>query len=295
LGRLFQQTFSVAKQVRTQTSIGENPVSVAYAAVNLAQHIFADLGKSRALLIGAGETIELVARHLLQAGVREIVVANRTLERAQKLSEEVGARAILLPEIPEALAGADIVISSTASPLPILGKGAVERALKQRKHRPMFMVDIAVPRDIEPEVGELSDVYLYSVDDLREVIEENVKSRENAAREAETLIGHGASQFMRQLRSLDAVDTLRALRSKMEAVREQELAKALRMIDSGKDPRQALEQLSRGLTNKLLHAPTVQLKNATSQGRCELLELTEELFDLVPGQHTTKNTENSPQ
>ena len=293
LGRLFQQAFSVAKQVRTQTAIGENPVSVAYAAVNLAQHIFADLSKSRALLIGAGETIELVARHLLQAGVREIVVANRTLERAQKLADEVGARAILLPEIPEALGRADIVISSTASPLPILGKGAVERALKQRKHRPMFMVDIAVPRDIEPEVGELSDVYLYSVDDLREVIEENVKSRESAAREAESLIGHGAAQFMRQLRSLDAVDTLRALRSKMETVREQELTKALRLLDNGKDPRQVLEQLSRGLTNKLLHAPTVQLKNATSQGRTELLELTEELFDLVPGHFNTNATENT--
>ncbi|WP_210397105.1 glutamyl-tRNA reductase [Motiliproteus sediminis] len=291
LGRLFQHTFSVAKQVRTQTSIGENPVSVAYAAVSLAQHIFTDLGKSRALLIGAGETIELVARHLQQAGVREIVVANRTLERAQKLSDEVGARAILLPEIPHALASADIVISSTASPLPILGKGAVERALKQRKHEPMFMVDIAVPRDIEPEVGELSDVYLYTVDDLREVIEENVKSRESAAREAESLISHGAADFMRQLRSLDAVDTLRSLRSKMESLRQHELSKALRQLENGRDPQQVMEQLSRGLTNKLLHMPTVQLKNATAQGRTELLELTEELFDLLPDSATEKNPE----
>ena len=184
LGRLFQATFSTAKTVRTDTAIGENPVSVAFAAVSLAKQIFADLHRSQALLIGAGETISLVARHLHDQGVKRIVVANRTLERASQLAEQFGAHAVLLADIPQELAHSDIVISSTASQLPILGKGAVERALKQRKHKPMFMVDIAVPRDIEPEVGELDDVYLYTVDDLHEVIEENLKSRQGAAQAA---------------------------------------------------------------------------------------------------------------
>lgn len=169
LGRLFQATFNAAKQVRTDTAIGENPVSVAFAAVSLAKQIFSDLQRSQALLIGAGETITLVARHLHELGVKRIVVANRTLERASLLAEQFGAHAVLLSDIPAELVRSDIVISSTASQLPILGKGAVESALKLRKHKPIFMVDIAVPRDIEPEVGELDDVYLYSVDDLHEV------------------------------------------------------------------------------------------------------------------------------
>ncbi|WP_207062329.1 glutamyl-tRNA reductase [Motiliproteus sp. SC1-56] len=289
LGQVFQYAFSVAKQVRTQTAIGENPVSVAYAAVSLAQHIFADLSESRALLIGAGETVDLVARHLKQAGIRELVVANRTLARAQALAEQFDAKAVLLADIPEALEKADIVISSTAAPLPILGKGMVERALKKRKHRPMFMVDIAVPRDIEPEVEELSDVYLYSVDDLREVIEENVKSRETAAREAEALIDQGVIQFMEQMRSRGAVDTLRALRAKAEQTRDQELAKALKQLSKGQDPEKVLAHLARGLTNKFIHSPSVQMKKASAEGRQELLTLTRELFELPPG-----NTPDEP-
>ena len=284
LGRLFQQTFTIAKKVRTQTAIGENPVSVAYAAVSLAQHIFADVSQSNALLIGAGETIDLVARHLVQSGVKKIVVANRTLERAQALASQFGAEAVLLSDIPEVLADADIVISSTASQLPILGKGAVERALKQRKHRPMFMVDIAVPRDIEAEVEELSDVYLYTVDDLRGVIEENVKSRQNAAEEAESLIEHGTSEFMLQLRSLDAIDTLRSLRHKAEKTRDQELEKALKMLNKGKSAEDVLQQLARGLTNKLIHSPSVQMKRASAMGRGDLLQLTQELFELAPNE-----------
>ncbi len=182
LGRLFQATFNTAKAVRTDTAIGENPVSVAFAAVSLAKQIFSDLSRSQALLIGAGETITLVARHLHEQGVRRIVVANRTLERASHLAEEFGAHTVLLADIPDELVNSDIVISSTASQLPILGKGAVERALKQRRHKPIFMVDIAVPRDIEPEVSELEDVYLYTVDDLHEVVAENLKSRQGAPR-----------------------------------------------------------------------------------------------------------------
>ena len=196
LGRLFQATFSAAKQVRTDTAIGENPVSVAFAAVSLAKQIFSDLGRSQALLIGAGETITLVARHLHEQGVRRIVVANRTLERASTLAEQFGAHAVLLADIPHELVHSDIVISSTASQLPILGKGAVESALKLRKHKPIFMVDIAVPRDIEPEVGELDDVYLYTVDDLHDVVAENLKSRQGAAQAAEELVSVGAEDFM---------------------------------------------------------------------------------------------------
>ncbi|GGC04414.1 glutamyl-tRNA reductase [Marinobacterium zhoushanense] len=280
LGRLFRHTFSIAKQVRTETAIGQNPVSVAYAAVSLAQHIFADLGESHALLIGAGETIELVARHLKQAGVRSITVANRTLARAQTLADEVGGEAIELAEMPARLPKADILISSTASQLPILGKGAVETALKKRKHRPMFMVDIAVPRDIEPQVAELDDVYLYTVDDLTEVIEENQRSRESAAADAEAMIEAGAHAFLGQLRELEAVDTLTALREQGQAICDAELDKALRLLAQGRDAEQVLRQLARGITNKMLHQPTVQLRKASADGRTELAALVHELYQL---------------
>lgn len=285
LDRLFQQTFAVAKKVRTDTAIGENPVSVAYASVSLAQHIFSDLSQSKALLIGAGETIELVARHLSEAGVKQMTVANRTLVRAEALAEEFNARAILLGDIPEALEDADIVIASTASQLPILGKGAVESALKKRKHRPIFMVDIAVPRDIEHEVAELDDVYLYTVDDLKEVIEENVRSRQSAAQEAETLVEAGASEFMRQLRSLGAVETVMSLRQQAEQLRDAELEKALRLLSNGKSAEEVLNNLARGLTNKLIHSPTVQLRKASAEGRDDYLEMAQDLFQLS---HTVK-------
>lgn len=280
LGRLFRHTFSVAKQVRTETSIGQNPVSVAYAAVSLAQHIFADLTQSRALLIGAGETIELVARHLKQAGVRSVTIANRTLGRALALAQEVDGKAIEFSQIPAELANADILISSTASQLPILGKGSVESALKKRRHAPMFMVDIAVPRDIEPQVGELEDVYLYTVDDLTEVIEENQRSRQDAAQEAELLIEQGADQFMRQLRELDAVDTLTQLRSKHTQIAEEELARALRLLEQGKPADEVVKRLAHGLTNKFLHHPSVQLRQASAEGRDDLQALAAELFQL---------------
>lgn len=280
LGRLFQATFSTAKTVRTDTAIGENPVSVAFAAVSLAKQIFADLHRSQALLIGAGETITLVARHLYEQGVKRIVVANRTLERASQLAEQFGAHAVLLSEIPNELVNSDIVISSTASQLPILGKGAVERVLKQRRYKPIFMVDIAVPRDIEPEVGNLDDVYLYTVDDLHEVIEENLKSRQGAARAAEELVANGADEFMLRLRELAAVDVLKAYRQQCESLRDEELAKAQRALANGSPAEEVLQQLARGLTNKLLHAPSVQLKKLTAAGRLDALALAQELFAL---------------
>ncbi|UTW44198.1 glutamyl-tRNA reductase [bacterium SCSIO 12696] len=287
LNQAFQQVFSVAKKVRTETAIGENPVSVAYAAVNLGQQIFSDLSREHALLIGAGETIELVARHLLEKGVGGITVANRTLERAQGLAQQFGAEAILLSDIPDHLHRADIVISSTASQLPILGKGAVESALKKRKHRPMFMVDIAVPRDIEPQVGQLSDVYLYTVDDLREVIDENIRSRESAALKAEKIIEQGVEQWQRQLRGLDAVEAIRALRSSTEQLRDDELEKAIKGLQRGDDPEVLLQQLARNLTNKFLHRPTTGLKQAGEEGRQEHIQLAGKLFAL--DSHSFKN------
>ncbi len=280
LGRLFRQTFSVAKKVRTDTAIGENPVSVAYAAVNLAQRIFADLSQSKALLIGAGETIDLVAKHLVDAGVTDITVANRTLARAEALAEQFGAKAILLSDIPDQLCNADMVIASTASPLPILGKGAVERAMKKRKHAPMFMVDIAVPRDIEAEVAEVNDVYLYNLDDLKDIIEENVRQREDAALDAQEIIEAGSSDFMRQLRTLDAVTTLKAFRQHAESIRDSELEKAMKRLQKGDDVQKVMATLASMLTNKLIHRPTVHMREASAEGRKEVMDWVQALYQL---------------
>jgi glutamyl-tRNA reductase len=282
LNRLFQHTFSVAKQVRTDTAIGANPVSVAFAAVSLSKKIFANLSEHTALLIGAGETTELVAQHLANQGVKKMIVANRTVERAQTLANKFNAEAIALSDMPERLVEADIIIASTASQLPILGKGAVERALKQRKHRPIFMVDIAVPRDIEPEVGDLDDVYLYTVDDLHEVIEEGRQSREEAAIQAEEIIVHQVEHFMGWLRSLKGVDTIRAFREQAEQKRDEQLIAAQKQLAAGKDPEQVINDLARTLTNKLIHEPSAQLNQAAHSGRKELLDTARELFNLEP-------------
>jgi len=209
MDRLFQNTFSVAKKIRTETEIGTAAVSVAFAAVSMAKHIFSSLSTTKVLLIGAGETIELVARHLKDNGVDSMVVANRTLSRAEGMCEEFGATAITLEQIPDYLPQADIVISSTASPLPILGKGMVEKALKQRRHQPMLLVDIAVPRDIEAEVGELDDAFLYTVDDLQSIIEQNMASRREAAEQAELIAEEQSHLFMEWVRSLESVDSIR--------------------------------------------------------------------------------------
>ena len=280
LDHVFQQTFAIAKRVRSETAIGQNPVSVSYAAVSLSQQIFSDLRNVNALLVGAGETIELVARHLKEKGVSQITVANRTLRHAQELAAEFGAEAILLSDIPEQLHRADIVISSTASQLPILGKGAVESALKQRKHKPIFMVDIAVPRDIEPEVAELADIYLYTVDDLQEVIQENIRSREEAADLAGQIIEEGVESWLRQRRGLGAVDTIRAVRQNVEQIRDAELDKALQTLQKGGDPQEAMQQLAHNLTNKLLHTPTTRLKQASEEGQTDHLRWTHDLFGL---------------
>jgi len=280
LNRLFQHTFTVAKQVRTDTAIGASPVSVAFAAVSLSRQIFSDLSSHTALLIGAGETIELVARHLHENGIGRIIVANRTVEKAHNLASELGGYAIALSEIPEHLAEADMVISSTASQLPILGKGAVETALKQRKHRPMLLVDIAVPRDIESQVGELEDVFLYTVDDLQEIIQEGLRSRQEAAQQAEEIIDTQVVHFMSWLRSLSAVDTIRDYRQNAEIMRDEVLQHAMRQLKSGRDVDFVLNELARQLTNKLIHAPCQTMRQAGYDGHTELLDVARELFNI---------------
>ena len=280
LSRLFPRVFSIAKRVRTDTAIGENPVSVAYAAVDLAGHIFSDLSRCSALLVGAGETIELVARHLVEAGVERIVIANRTLGRARDLAHQFGAEAVLLSEIPSQLERADIVITSTASQLPILGKGAVEQALKVRKHQPILMVDIAVPRDIEAQVGELRDVYLYSVDDLREIVDENLRSRRQEASKADVIIAEGVNEFLEELRSLSAVDAVKTYRSMAERLRASEFDRAQRALARGEEPLQVMARLSRSITNKLIHAPTTGLKKASIEGRHDIIESASALLGL---------------
>ena len=280
LGRLFQHTFSAAKKVRTDTAIGSSAVSVAFAAVRLSQQIFDDLSRQTALLIGAGETIELTAQHLHQQGIGRMIVANRTFDRAHTLASQVGGYAIALRELPEHLHEADIIVSSTASQLPILGKGAIERAVRQRRHKPVFMVDLAVPRDIEPEVEQLEDVYLYTVDDLQDIVEENRQARREAALLAEEIIAMEVEHFLAWLRSQGATDTIKALRSQADSLREEALSRARRALGRGATPEEALELLAHTLTSKLLHIPSVQLKEAGINERHDLIAAARELFKL---------------
>jgi glutamyl-tRNA reductase len=235
------------------------------------------------MLIGAGETIELAARHLHQNGVGRIIVANRTVERAHEVAAQFDGFAIALTEIANHLADADIVIASTASPLPVLGKGTVERALKKRKHRPMFMVDIAVPRDIEPEVATLPDVYLYTIDDLQGVIDEGLRSRQAAAIEAEEIVAFHSEEFMAWVRSLDAANVIQDYRQRAEVLRDEVLERAKRQLEAGKPAADVLSFLAHTLTNKLLHAPSTRLRQAAREGDAEILEAANELFALDLG------------
>lgn len=280
LNQLFQHAFSVAKKVRTNTEIGANPVSVASAAVSLSKQIFGDLNNQSALLIGAGETIELAAEHLKSAGIGKITVANRSIERAQRIADLVDGYGVSLGFVNEVLPNSEIVITATASTLPILGKGLVERALKQRKHKPIFMVDLAVPRDIEPEVANLSDIYLYTVDDLRNVIELNLQSRKEAAIQAEEIIDLEVEQFSLWMRSQGVVDTVRAFRTKAEFQRDAVLEKSRKMIEQGKSPDEVLRYLAYTLTNKLTHDPTEAINDAGKEGKNELIEAARILLNI---------------
>lgn len=281
LERLFQHTFSVAKQIRTDTAIGESPVSVAFAAVSLAKQIFSDFKHHTALLIGAGETIELAARHLHEQQLGRMIIANRTPERAHQLAAGFNGYGIGLDEIPVHLPEADIVITATGSSSAILDKDMVKQALQGRKHRPVFMVDIAVPRNIDPHVAELEDIYLYTVDDLQEVIQENLQSRQQAAEQAEEIIDIQVQRFMSWIRAQSAVSTIRAYRNQAEEHRDEVLEKARQMLAAGKTSEDVLNFLANTLTKKLIHAPSVCMREAAENGQIEVLETAALLFDLT--------------
>ncbi|SEN36959.1 glutamyl-tRNA reductase [Nitrosomonas marina] len=280
LHKLFQHTFYVAKEVRTSTEIGTNSVSMAAAAARLAERIFGEISEQRVLFIGAGEMIDLCASHFASRNPQNITVANRTIERAQALSKRFNARAITLADLPEQLALHDIVITCTASPLPILGKGMVERAIKTRKHRPIFIVDLAVPRDVETEVSELDDVFLYYVDDLSDIVKEGMDARQSAVAQAETIIDNNVIDFMRWLETRELVPTIRALRDQGERYRRHELERASKLLAKGEDPMKVMESLSQGLMNKFLHVPSSSLNHANAAEREQLVELVNRLYQL---------------
>jgi len=280
LNRLFQRTFAVAKDVRTSTDIGSASISMAAASVKLAERIFPSIAEQRVLLIGAGEMIDLAATHFAAKKPRSITVANRTLERGAQLAARFGADAITLGELPERLSGFDIIITSTASSLPILGKGLLERAVKARRHAPMFIVDLAVPRDVEPEAGKLDDVFLYSVDDLVGIVKDNLQIREDAVREAEAMIAEQVRSFLNWLEGRTVVPMIAALHGHHDQLRSAELERAKRLLSGGMPPEQVLDQLARGLTNKFLHAPTQALNQAGEAERAELLAMLHRVYQL---------------
>ncbi|RXZ43824.1 glutamyl-tRNA reductase [Crenobacter cavernae] len=282
LNALFQKTFAVAKEVRSKTAVGSASVSMAAAAVKLAEQIFPSVSELKVLFIGAGEMIELVATHFAARKPRQITVANRTLERGQRLAERFGGNAILLSELHDALPQFDVVVTSTASQLPIVGKGMVERAIKQRRHRPVFMLDLAVPRDVEAEVGELNDVFLYTVDDIASIVEVGREARQDAAREAETIIEGRVVEFLEWLKRRDAVPTIRALRDEAERTRRHALEAAMKQLARGDDAGKVLEALSQSLTNKLMHAPTQALARAAGPEHDALVSTIARLYRLHP-------------
>jgi glutamyl-tRNA reductase len=280
LDHLSQTSFRVAKKVRTETAIGESSVSVAATSVTLAQQLFSDLSDCNILIIGAGETSGLVGRHLVSAGIKHITVANRTLENAQRLASELGGSAIDLQRIPTKLPETDIVIAATAAPLPILGKGTVERALRSRKHRPILMVDLAVPRDIEPEVSELRDIYLYSVDDLQQIVDTNLNSRQEAARDAETILAEEISSYRTRHQTKVEEEKLVRFRDHHNNLKVQELERAVARLHKGADPTEVLTQLANQLTNKIIHIPSVRLKAAIDEDAKDLVNIISAMYNL---------------
>jgi glutamyl-tRNA reductase len=282
LDRLFQQTFAVAKRVRTDTQIGLHPVSIAYAAVRMAQRLFSEINKATVLLIGAGDTIELSARHLNDAKVKRLLVANRTLEHAQQLASQHGGVALSLQDLSRHLFEADIVISATASREPILDKTTVKAALTQRRQRPMFFLDLAVPRDIDNAVRELPDAYLYTVDDLEQAIEDNRASRREAADEAEVIIDLQTQHFMAWSKAQQQHEVLKKLRADSESIRDKLLSEAQANIANGQNPQEALEILANQLTNKLLHGPSIALRQAAMRGDIDTLRAAEKIYSNEP-------------
>jgi glutamyl-tRNA reductase len=282
LTRLFHSSFTAAKKVRTDTAIGSSPVSVAFTAVRLAHQIFGDLKTQSVLLIGAGETVELTARHFHNHGVEQITIANRSIDKAQRLAEHFGARAVHLSELNQYLPTADIVVSSTASQLPILGKGSIESAIRIRKHKPMFLVDLAVPRDIEPEVQQLSDVFLYTIDDLQQVVADNINSRQEAAQQAEQIIETQVDYFLDWLKTEQHSTLILDYRSQAETMRDEVLEKATRQLQNGVAAEQVLNYMANTLTNKLIHTPTIQIRKAATNQRLDLIEAAQQLLNIEP-------------
>lgn len=278
LHKLFQKTFAVAKEVRSTTAIGANIVSMAAAAVHLAERIFERISDQRVLFIGAGAMIELSAAHFASARPKRITIANRTMERALTLAQRLGGDAIKLDEVAELLPRYDIVVSCTASPLPIIGLGMVERAIRARRHRPIVMVDLAVPRDVEAEVAKLDDVFLYSLDDLAQIVDSGLESRQAAVVEAEQIIDTRVDHFLQWVASREAVPTIRALRDNAERMRRHEVERAIKMLARGEDPQRVIEAISHGLTNKFMHGPTHLLSSAEGDARKDLAYLLGRLF-----------------
>ena len=280
LHKLFQSTFSVAKEVRTQTDIGASSVSMAAAAVKVAERIYPSIAGQKILFVGAGEMIELCSTHFAAKQPREMTFANRSIERGELLATRFQGRAITLNDLPEQLALHDIVVTCTASTLPILGKGMIERAIKARRHRPILMIDLAVPRDVEAEVAELDDVFLYSVDDLGKIVQEGLDTRHAAVAQAEAIIHTNVHAFMHWLENRELVPTIRALRDQAERMRRHELDRAARMLAKGDDPAKVLELLSHSLTNKFLHAPTQALNSAQTGERDALVAALSRLYEI---------------
>ena len=284
LNRLFQRTFAVAKDVRTNTDIGSASISMAAAAVKLAERIFPSIGDQRVLMIGSGEMIDLSATHFAARHPKSITIANRTLERGKQLAERYGAEAITLNEMPDRLPEFDIIVTCTASTLPILGKGLLERVIKARRHAPIFIVDLAVPRDVEPEATELDDVFLYSIDDLANIVKDNLQVRKEAVTQAEEMIATQAGSFLRWLEGRTVVPTITALHGHHDALRAVELDRARKLLAGGTPPGEVMELLARGLTNKFLHAPTQALNQAGDAERAELVAMFEKIYK-IPDDH----------
>ncbi|MBB72410.1 MAG: glutamyl-tRNA reductase [Legionellales bacterium] len=280
LSRLYQFILTITKRIRTETAIGEGPVSISYGAVHLAKCIFTDLQRLNILMVGAGETVELAAKHFHGLGVSGITCCNRTLEKANTLAAKFAGRAICFDDLPRYLPAADIVLTATASRLPILGKGLFEKALKQHPMRPMFVVDLALPRDVEPEVADIDGVYLYNIDDLQGMAKEGLQKRQEAAKTAETIIEHEAQRYMHLLHDDEFVATIRAYREKVDELRELEINRALSLLEKGYSPAETLEILARSLTNKLMHHPSVQLRQAGETGQAEFLRVAKQLLNL---------------
>jgi glutamyl-tRNA reductase len=266
LNHLFQRTFAVAKEVRTTTEIGTQSVSMAAASVRVAQRIFGNLDQEHVLFVGAGEMIELTATHFAAQHPKSITVANRTLERAEVLAHRLHGHPMKLGDLPEALARFDIIVSSTASTLPIIGLGMVERAIKSRRRKPMFIVDLAVPRDVEPEVARLDDVYVHTVDDLGRIVQSGSETRQAAVAQAEAIIETGVRDFEEWVKARRSVPVIQDLRNRADALRRRELERALKQLSRGDSPEAVIEYLSQALTNKFLHDPMSALREATEDG-----------------------------